>query len=445
MAISKTNRVPISFAPPKEPNHPLNRRAKRNPARERTSRPQPRDRRAGGSGGGRKPPNPPTKTAQGDSPRRSGAMSRAQRTLLALAAKRGLQFAAKQAFRRFPPMLAAEIVEYLVEQAKKRPKDFPNPIRPPILPKNWRWCKGPATFNLPSHQKWVTPPAFAPGAAACTLNVPVDSQYADQNDVNNWPKGPGVLTFDRSGYQRIRSHSDLVPYRKVYLGTAERISIVNPQPQPTPAWYSIPSQDWSNPNIGRMQPGLLQQTETQVDSIVADHEANVDPAQRLSYDRQYQYSPRARPDYSLGRHLRVPAGVRVREKKAITKMKALGIALYKALDFASEGAEVISAVYDALPDAVKKRWEKGRGDRPGDSFGQYGLDGADWKVQALYHNWDKVDPSQAVKNIFKNQLSDSVIGAIQAQLPNNTGSAHEVGEIEFAKILDHVLTNTFGL
>ena len=108
----------------------------------------------------------------------------------------------------------------------------------------------------------------------------------------------------------------------------------------------------------------------------------------------------------------------------ITRTKAIGIALYKALDAVSESAEVVDAVYDALPKDVRKRWEKERFpdarwirdkntgewvrvgvERPGDNFGQYGIDGADWKLQALYYNWHKVDVEKAIKNIIKNELN----------------------------------------
>lgn len=97
---------------------------------------------------------------------------------------------------------------------------------------------------------------------------------------------------------------------------------------------------------------------------------------------------------------------REKQRKAITKTRAIAIGLYRAVDAASEGAEIIGAVFDALPDDVKKRWKEP--DRMGDSFGQYGLGGADWKLRALWYNWHKVDVEQAVKNIIKNQLSDSI-------------------------------------
>jgi hypothetical protein len=82
------------------------------------------------------------------------------------------------------------------------------------------------------------------------------------------------------------------------------------------------------------------------------------------------------------------------------------------LDRVSEGSEVIDAIYQALPSDVKKRWEKGRDlDRQGDSMGQYGLAGADWKIQAIWHNVLKIDPSEALRNILLNELEDKLYGA----------------------------------
>ncbi len=82
------------------------------------------------------------------------------------------------------------------------------------------------------------------------------------------------------------------------------------------------------------------------------------------------------------------------------------------LDRISEGSEVIDAIYQALPADVRKRWEKDRDlDRQGDAAGQYGLSGADWKVQAIWHNVLKIDVAKALTNILLNELSDKLYGA----------------------------------
>lgn len=110
-----------------------------------------------------------------------------------------------------------------------------------------------------------------------------------------------------------------------------------------------------------------------------------------------------------------PAQEGTKEKKT----RASGIArfLLHAFNDASEGADAVDAVFDALPDDVKKRWRRKyeRKPAPGlersDFYGQYAsINDADWKLQAIWHNWDKLDQAKAVANIVKNQLEDAIIG-----------------------------------
>lgn len=141
--------------------------------------------------------------------------------------------------------------------------------------------------------------------------------------------------------------------------------------------------------------------------------------------------------------VRAPPAKGEKQAKALSKTKAAVMALYRALDYASETAEVVDAIYEALPDDVKKRWK--RPDRLGDNFGQYGLGGADWKAQAIYWNLHRLDVPQAFRNIIKNELQDQIIGGTQRVLPNNTGNAHAAGEKELAKQIDRYLEEELGL
>ena len=90
----------------------------------------------------------------------------------------------------------------------------------------------------------------------------------------------------------------------------------------------------------------------------------------------------------------------------------------------------VDAIFKALPKDVQRRWSKGRG-TIGENFGQYGTAGADWKLQALWHNWHRVDAEQAVRNILKNFVEDAMIGATQKHLPRNVVKAFE-RELPFA-------------
>ncbi len=109
-------------------------------------------------------------------------------------------------------------------------------------------------------------------------------------------------------------------------------------------------------------------------------------------------------------------------KEVKTKGLKIAVAVAGLLDRISEGAEVIDAIYQALPKDVRKRWEKGRDlDRQGDAMGQYGIAGADWKFQAIWHNVLKIDPNKALKNILLNELSDKLYGAAHKARGDLTG------------------------
>lgn len=129
-------------------------------------------------------------------------------------------------------------------------------------------------------------------------------------------------------------------------------------------------------------------------------------------------------------HRRQPPRRNQKEAKLRTRTQAIGMAIYQALDGFSEKAELVDSIFDALPDYIKKRWENKHKKRMFvDEFGQYGLEGADWKIQALWYNWDKVDMSTALENIIDNYIEDKVIGFIQKGMPKNVVNAfNQVGE-----------------
>jgi len=109
---------------------------------------------------------------------------------------------------------------------------------------------------------------------------------------------------------------------------------------------------------------------------------------------------------------------RTRERKAKTKISTvLAIA-----DFISESSELVGAFYDALPKKTKDKWGCDKLKRGLlDNAGQYGIDGVDCKLQALWHNWHKVDIQQGIKNAIANEIQDRILGGIQRGVPVNTG------------------------
>lgn len=137
-------------------------------------------------------------------------------------------------------------------------------------------------------------------------------------------------------------------------------------------------------------------------------------------------SPRARPR------------PRVRERKNFSRSRKLAILLFRGLDAVSEYAELVDAFYEALPKDVQKRWnQKDRGLI--DNAGQYGIDGADWKLEAIYHNYQKIDVEQVVENIIKNNVEDDIIGAINRARPRNSGHAFDPADKALGKELNEYL------
>lgn len=130
------------------------------------------------------------------------------------------------------------------------------------------------------------------------------------------------------------------------------------------------------------------------------------------------------------------------ERKMLSRAAKIGIFLFKVLDEVSEASEIIDAFYDALPYEYQTCPKKGRG--LADAAGQYGIDGADCKGMALYNHWDKVNMTEALKNVFKNYVSDKIIGGYQKHMPKNLGNAASDGEKLIAKWIDDTLDAFLG-
>lgn len=138
---------------------------------------------------------------------------------------------------------------------------------------------------------------------------------------------------------------------------------------------------------------------------------------------------------------RIPRLPREREAKATSRSKKILLALFKVLDEASELADLVDSLYEALPKETRDKWKCNRNLFGVDSAGQYGISNADCKAKALWHNWHKVDPEQAVENIIKNHIYDKVVGAMHRQLPRNTGGALDDAFQGFDKFFSDFLDN----
>lgn len=114
-----------------------------------------------------------------------------------------------------------------------------------------------------------------------------------------------------------------------------------------------------------------------------------------------------------------PPEAMVRERKVKVRSRMLLVALFKALDTASEWGDIVDAMYDALPKDVKKRWKCNRRVPIIDNFGQYGISNADCKSQALWWNWHRLNVPNAIENILMNEVEDAAYGRIHKLLPRN--------------------------
>ena len=237
-------------------------------------------------------------------------------------------------------------------------------------------------------------------------------------------------------------------YRALWFRSAAAASAPQEYPLWAPgSWVPSPFED---PNLIRDAPPRAQYE----DPIKGAHERArealswADEAANIAQDDPvYQWTreisladgssspPSSPPPFAT----REPPSPGTRERKVIPRGRATAIAVWRAVDRISEAAEVVDAFYDALPADVRKRWKCPANRGLADTAGQYGIDGADCKARALWHNWDKVDVEQAIRNVVKNQIADKIIGGYQSKLPKNTGSAHEDGEKLVAKWIDDFL------
>ena len=136
-----------------------------------------------------------------------------------------------------------------------------------------------------------------------------------------------------------------------------------------------------------------------------------------------------------------PRHVRRRPPRKTKELKAKG-PIYLAMaiaDSVSEGSEVVDAIYESLPKDVRKRWKCKRSAPFIDSAGQYGIDNADCKAQAVFHNLHKVDPAEAFRNIVANIAEDKLIGSMHKLLPRNMINAAGDGQFAVSQLVQALL------
>lgn len=194
-------------------------------------------------------------------------------------------------------------------------------------------------------------------------------------------------------------------------------------PQPDPAIYPT-----ADPNITR---GVPPDTIPPPEPINPFSPPTVEVAPPI-VPTAITISPVGDPTPAVFPTRKEPPGPREKEQKGLTKFAA---GVFAIVDAASEYAEVVDAFFGALPDDVQKRWERNsRGFI--DQAGQYGIDGADWKLNALYHNWHRLDLNKVVENLIHNFVEDRLIGGLNRNLPVNSGVLAEPGNKAIAELLN---------
>lgn len=182
-----------------------------------------------------------------------------------------------------------------------------------------------------------------------------------------------------------------------------------------------------NPNIMRMLPSVAPEPAPEL----ATEAKPMYEGRTITLNRTGNAPPSFRRSLPAKRR---PPGRKEKQRKA-TGPLSLGVQLFQALDTVSELSEIVDALYSALPEDVQDKWNrKSRGLT--DQAGQYGIDGADWKLEALWHNWHKIDPQTAVENIMNNVAQDAIHGLLHKNLPVNSGKAFDDGFKSIEKALE---------
>lgn len=203
----------------------------------------------------------------------------------------------------------------------------------------------------------------------------------------------------------------------------------------TVRWYLPTTWQMGNPNIERDLKTEPVQYEKQVEEVT----------ERVWDSEKVQTRPSARRPPETGEL----------ERKFLSRSARFMIAMFKGLDAVSELSEIVDVFYDAIPQAIRDQYEKELGFRwmhlrsgkwvkvkpPElkrgllDKAGQYGIDGADWKANAVRKHFMDIDVEKAFKGLINNATQDFVHGQLHKNLPRNTGKALDNGIQQVEKFL----------
>jgi len=92
------------------------------------------------------------------------------------------------------------------------------------------------------------------------------------------------------------------------------------------------------------------------------------------------------------------------DKERKLKARPIVQGALKVIGTVTEGADLVDAIYDALPERFRPRWKNTNHVKRKLTYKE--------KLQALYDHWDQVDLPEAVKNIVVNQIEDYFYGKV---------------------------------
>lgn len=136
----------------------------------------------------------------------------------------------------------------------------------------------------------------------------------------------------------------------------------------------------------------------------------------------------------------LPAPPKKGERERKVERKGGAQTILRVLDAVSEGAEVVDCFFSQLPKAKQLAWarkalpgaqsvKQAESARQIDRLKAYGLNGADWKLLALYHNWSSFSDEQikaalecAATNVAVDEFIGGGIRARNRLRPRNLGS-----------------------
>jgi hypothetical protein len=261
----------------------------------------------------------------------------------------------------------------------------------------WRQCSGQSACTQDPNYQFTTTVSDCRGlSSSCLALQAVQGVVGLGAEV---PSNHNQLTFLRHTHGTVNASDARYTFTREFV----RDKAAGGYARTRPGYVTIRTVNFSpvNPNVARFAQPTLQPLPRPAHQPVAEPVLGT-TAEIVSSSGKY-HAPASRPRH---RSVRPERGTKERKSKA----GQLGNALARLLDKLSEGAEVVDAIYRALPDDVRKRWDKKNPPRPGDQMGQYGLEGADWKARAIWANADKLDVAKAIRNIIANEIEDKLYG-----------------------------------